>query len=358
MINNMSDKEKSEIDELISILNNIAPDFVETIEKRYSVLRVINYLGPIGRRSLSDKLDLTERNIRTASTALKKQGLIKISQEGMNITNRGKHTLDKLKYVFYTLKGLKILEDQLKEILKIKKVLIVPNSSDEDPFVYKDMGKTASKYMNSIIEDSSIIGLTGGTTIYQVVMEYKSKKDKEKYKNVTIIPARGGLGKEVEYQANTLVQNLANKLECNYKTLYTPDFLSKDAIESLLKEPSIKSITELIEHIDILVFGIGRADIMAERRGLENDEIQDLISKGAVSEAFGYYFNENGEIVHEISTIGIKLEKFKSTKNLIAVAGGSDKAQAIASISKLNKNLVLICDESVAKKIILKYKEE
>ncbi|SKC90224.1 sugar-binding transcriptional regulator [Maledivibacter halophilus] len=354
----MSNKKKSEIDELISVLNNIAPDFVDTIEKRYSVLRVINFLGPIGRRSLSDKLDLTERNIRTASTALKNQGLIKISQEGMNITDRGKNTLDKLKYIFYTLKGLKALEEQLKEILNIKKVIISPNSSGDDPFVYKDMGKTASKCINSIIKNDSIIGLTGGTSIYQVVMEYKNSRDIEKYKNVTIIPARGGLGKEVEYQANTLVQNLANKLGCNYKTLYTPDFLSKGTIDSLLKEPSIKSIIELIEHIDILVFGIGRADKMAKRRGLKNDEIQSLISKGAVSEAFGYYFNENGEIVHEISTIGIKLETFKKIENLIAVAGGSEKAEAIASISKLNKNLTLICDESVAKKIILKYKEE
>lgn len=356
MDNKIRSKEKFEIDELISILNNIAPDFMEVIEKRYTVLRVINFLGPIGRRSLSDKLDLTERNIRTASTALKNQGLISITQEGMNITARGKNTLGRLKYVFYILKGLKVLEEQLKDILKIKKVIIVPNSADDDPFVYKEMAKTASSYLNSVITHSSIVGLTGGTTISKVINEYKPKKDK--LSNVTVIPARGGLGKKVEYQANTLVQNLANKIGCNYKSLYTPDFLSQNAIESLLKEPSIKEIIELIEEIDILVFGIGRADTMAKRRGLSDEQIHRLMDRGAVSEAFGYYFNEVGEIVHEISTIGINLETFNNIDNLIAVAGGSEKAEAIASISKLNEKLVLVCDESVAKKIILKYKEE
>jgi len=352
----MIERDNFELDELISVLNNMVPDFMEVIEIRYSVLRVINFLGPIGRRSLSDKLDLTERNIRTASTALKKQGLINITQEGMNITARGKNTLDRLKYVFHILKGLKILEEKLKDILKIKKVIIVPNSSDDDPFVYQEMGKTASRYLKTIIEDNTILGLTGGTTISQLVREYKG--DKVKFDNVTVVPARGGLGKKVEYQANTLVQSLANKLNCNYKTLYTPDFLSQNTIESLLKEPSIKEIVELIDDIDILVFGIGRADSMANRRGLSDEEIDNLLKKGAVSEAFGYYFNESGEIVHEISTIGIKLETFKRLKKLIAVAGGSYKAEAIVSISKLNKNLTLVCDESVAKKIILKYKEE
>jgi central glycolytic genes regulator len=354
--NKIRSKEGFEIDELISILNNITPDFMEVIEKRYAVLRVINFLGPIGRRSLSDKLDLTERNIRTASTALKNQGLISITQEGMNITSRGKNTLDRLKYVFHILKGLKLLEEELKDILKIKKVMVVPNSVDDDPFVYREMAKTASNYLNSVITHSSILGLTGGTTILQFVEEYKPKKGE--LSEVTVIPARGGLGKKVEYQANTLVQSLANKLNCHYKSLYTPDFLSQNAIESLLKEPSIKEIIELIEDIDILVFGIGRADTMAIRRGLSDDQIQKLLSKGAVSEAFGYYFNEDGEIVHEISTIGIDLETFNNIDNLIAVAGGREKAEAIASISKLNENLVLVCDESVAKKIILKYKEE
>jgi len=354
--NKRNEKDIFELDELIGVLNNMVPDFMDVIEIRYSVLRVINFLGPIGRRSLSDKLDLTERNIRTASTALKKQGLINITQEGMNITTRGKNTLDRLKYVFHILKGLKVLEDKLKGILKIKKVIIVPNSSDDDPFMDKEMGKTAAHYLKDIIKDNSIVGLTGGTTISQLVMEYRS--DKTKFNNVTVVPARGGLGKRVEYQANTLVQNLANKLDCNYKSLYTPDFLSKNTIESLLKEPSIKEIVELIEDIDILAFGVGRADAMANRRGISDGDIEALLEKGAVSEAFGYYFNESGEIVHEISTIGIKLETFKKLENLIAVAGGSDKAEAIVSISKLNKNLTLVCDESVAKKIIYKYKEE
>ncbi len=143
----------------------------------------------------------------------------------------------------------------------------------------------------------------------------------------------------------------------NIKQLYTPDSLSKASIDSLMNEPKIREIMNDIEHIDTLIFGVGNAKTMARRRGLKQDVIDTMVEKGAVAEAFGYYFNQEGEIVHEISTIGISLDKCKSLENIIAVAGGVEKAEAIIAISKLNEKLVLITDESVAKLILDRYEE-
>jgi len=341
----------------VELMKTITPDITNILETRYSILRIINYLQPIGRRNLSNKLGLSERNIRTEASVLKKQGLIEITSEGMNITPLGKNTIEKFKIVFHNLRGINELEKRVENIIKIKKVIVVPGSVESDELVFKEIGRAAANYLKNQIKEDSIIGLTGGTTMAHVVEEY-GKNEREGFKNTIIVPARGGLGKKVEYQANTLVQKLANKMNSRYKLLYTPDYLSKDAINSLMNEPIIREIMDYITKLDILVFGIGRADVMAKRRGLDKSKIEDLLQREAVSEAFGYYFNDSGEILHEISTIGIKLEQYKNMENIIAVAGGSDKAESIMAISKLNKSLVLITDESAAKKIILKYKEE
>lgn len=354
--NGKKEDQQLNIEQLIQTINKIAPNFISQIEDRYNILRVIDFLQPIGRRSLSNKLNITERTTRSEATLLKEQGLIEITTDGMNTTLDGKDTIEKLSMLFHDLKGLKTLEKRVKEIIGIKKVIVVPGSLDNDSLVLKDIGKMASKYIKEKIVNGSVIGLTGGTTISHVIREFK--KEKEKLDETTVVPARGGLGKKVEFQANTLVENLANKIGCKYKALYTPDSLSKNTIMSLKNEPSIKEIMDLIEKLDILVFGVGRADIMAGRRGLSKDIIEKLHKNNAVSEAFGYYFNDEGNIVHEISTIGINLKKFKSLKNAIAVAAGEEKTEAIISICKLNKNLVLITDEGVANNIILKYKEE
>lgn len=352
-----TNKNKDFNKEFIQTIKTITPDLINVLETRYEILRIINYLQPIGRRSLSNKICLSERNVRTEANLLKEQGLIDITPEGMNITSLGKNTIDSLKSVFHSLKGFNELERRVERITKIKKVIIVPGLANEDSLVFREIGKAAAAYLNKILHNGNVVGLTGGTTIARLVQEYPIN-EKHNLQDTIIVPARGGLGKKVEYQANTLAEKLANKISCNYRDLYIPDFLSKNTIDSLRNEPSIKEIVDLVRNLDILVFGVGRADIMAKRRGLVDADIESLIKKGAVSEAFGYYFNETGNIVHEISTIGIDLDKFKEMENLIAVAGGSEKTEAIVSIMKLNKNLVLITDEGVAKKIISKYKEE
>ena len=53
----------------------------------------------------------------------------------------------------------------------------------------------------------------------------------------------------------------------------------------------------LYEQVDIVVHGIGAAQEMALRRNSTEQEQQLLDQKGAVAEAFGYYFNANGNTI-------------------------------------------------------------
>ncbi len=76
-----------------------------------------------------------------------------------------------LKDVIHRIKGISDLEKTLRDILKVKKVIIVPGNSDENGLGLKDMGKTSSIYLKKLINKDSIIGVTGGTTMAQVAEE-------------------------------------------------------------------------------------------------------------------------------------------------------------------------------------------
>lgn len=65
--------------------------------------------------------------------------------------------------------------------------------------------------------------------------------------NIVVVPARGGLGREVEKQANTIASILAKKLGGTYKMLHVPDNLGKEAVKSLIKEPDIKDVVETLK---------------------------------------------------------------------------------------------------------------
>lgn len=337
------------MNKLIDMQKKLIPQVVELMERRYSILRQISLSEPIGRRTLSNMLDISERIIRSETEVLKEQNLINVAGSGMTVTEEGSELLDELKDVMNDVMGLSKLQQRVKEKLGIKKVIVVPGNFEKNESLLKDVAKSGAEYFLSILKDSNVVSVTGGSTMLEFASSLKSDK---KYNQTTIVPARGGVGKDVETQSNNIVAILGKKLGAHYKLLNVPDELGAEAMKTLSLEPEINKTLNYIVNTDILVFGIGRADEMAKRRKLPKSQVEEILSKGAVGEAFGYYFNKNGEIVCELNTVGIKLETFKSVKNNIAIFAGSSKAEAVTAISKINQNMVIITDEESAYKIL------
>jgi central glycolytic genes regulator len=103
----------------------------------------------------------------------------------------------------------------------------------------------------------------------------------------------------------------------------------------------------------MVLHGIGDAITMAERRSTSPEDMEKIIRRNAVGEAFGYYFNEAGEIVHKVLTIGLQLDDLTEVDTIIAVAGGASKAKAIrAYMKQAPRSTILITDEGAAKKLV------
>lgn len=335
--------------EILEILKEITPEITEIIEKRYLILGAISYNQPIGRRALSSELGIKERTIRDEVAILRDQGLLNIDLMGMSITDEGRNLLEKLHGIYSNLKGIPELEKRLEEILNIKKIVIIPGDSTDNRMLMREMGKITSRILKNMIQPKDIIGITGGNTMAAVAQEAKYDN---KSRDVVIIPARGGLGPNVETQSNSIAAKLAQQLGASYGLLYVPDTLEEDILELILKNEEVKESINMINNMNILVFGIGRGDVMGKRRNLSEEKINELMDKGVVAEAFGHYFDIEGKEIWEYKTVGLSLDKFKSLNNLIGVAGGEEKAKAIISISSLSKDMTLVTDESAARKIL------
>jgi len=337
------------MDELLKFQKKIVPELVELLELRYNILKTIYYYQPIGRRVLSSILNLGERCIRNEIKFLKEAELISINNLGMFINPEGEEIIIKLKKFLYELNGLSELESDICKYLHIKKVFVVPGNLDNDKTVLKDMGKVASDYLKTILRDDIVISITGGSSVKEIA---DSMQKCSKYKNILILPARGGIGRNVDIQSNTIAANLAHKINANYKLLHVPDNLSYNALEAILKEKNIVDIVNKIRNSDVLIFGIGIAEEMAKKRGMSDELICKILSKGAVGEAFGHYFNDEGKIVYYTPTIGIKNQDTKNIATLIAIAGGKSKAKAIISTEIDRTESVLITDQGAAQEIV------
>ncbi|MFD2045042.1 sugar-binding transcriptional regulator [Ornithinibacillus salinisoli] len=334
---------------LIDLQKKLYPDLLEIMQQRYAVLHSVDLFQPIGRRGLAEHTNLTERIVRSEIEFLHKQGFIHITSKGMHSTKEGKILLDQLADFMSEIMGLSVLEKQIKDKLQISNVIIVPGNSDKHEWVKQELGKACVGYLKQIVKSEITIAVTGGTTMAAVA---DVMTPLEKDSNYLFVPARGGIGEKVENQANTIVSEMARKTNGEYRLLYVPDPLSESTYQTIINEPSVNETLQQIKSADVVMHGIGDAIKMAERRKTSESLLQELKEKNAVSEAFGYYFNEYGSVVHKVRTVGIHLEDLVNINHVITIAGGTSKGQAIASYFKQGKTDVLITDEAAAKQLL------
>lgn len=336
------------MEDLLKVQQKLIPELVDKMYRRYTILTTIRLHQPVGRRSLSEFMNLTERVLRSETNTLKKQELIKVKPTGMEITEEGDQLIQSLESYFNMYSDGYHLAQIIKERYQINNVYVVPGDTDMDKAVKYEMGNQAGQLLEKTFYEDAIVSITGGSTMASVSESMHVLPFKTFY-----VPARGGLGENMVYQANTIAASMAKQTGGDYTTLYVPDNVSESTYEMLLHEPSVRHTLEIIKQSNITIHGIGDALKMANRRHSSKDVIEKLQHHHAVGEAFGYYFNSEGEIVHKVKTIGLQMEDLKSKQYIFAVAGGASKGEAIkAYLSIAPKNTILITDEGAAKNIV------
>lgn len=334
------------------LIEKIAPDVMDIVQERFMILRNINWMAPVGRRTLALKLGTTERVLRTETDLLKSLHLIDSSKSGMTLTSEGKKVMSGLEALMGQYSGMKQKERRLSEYFKIEKCIVVPGDSDAEEKVLASFGQTVSESLSTLLPDKeNVIAVMGGTTM-AAVAENMTVLDSNIRNNV-FVPARGGIGETADIQANSVSAMMASKTGGTSRPLYVPERVSKETYQSLLQEPFVQQALGLIEESTCVIHSIGRALHMAARRGMSETELVTLKNSGAVAESFGYFFDEDGKVVHKIPRIGLQLKDLEKVPYILAVAGGKSKAKAIHSYMKnAPQQTWLITDEGAANQLL------
>lgn len=329
----------------MDIQKRLLPDLTEVLKKRYTILHHISSTGVVGRRALATHLDLTERVLRAEVDFLKEQGLLITESSGMKLSDSGRKLLEDMEPIVKELLGLSYLEDALRERFSLKQVIIVPGDSDQSELAKKELGRVGAAELRKYASKDDVVAVAGGSTLAEVANFLTPAAH---MKGNLFVPARGGLGESVELQANSIASIMAKKTGGQYRLLHVPDHLGEEAYVSLMQDPNILEVVEVIRSARIVVHGIGDAMVMAQRRKVDRQTIAELKAEGALAEAFGYYFDREGKVVHKMPTVGLRLEDIQKTEVVIAVAGGKSKGEAIAAVMKFGHEDVLVTDEAAA----------
>jgi len=247
------------------------------------------------------------------------------------------------------------LEAKLKKKYNLKDIIIVPNENEDNATIKQRMGKAAVNYLDKLIKNEMILGVSWGTTMLQVAKNTQARPTT----GVTIVQLNGGVTRaEYDTHASEVAQKIGEKYRAVPFLLPLPAIVDNMNVKNaILSDKNIAQTLNLAKRADVIVFTVGKFDyesVLVKANYFENKEVDTLIQNGAIADVCSRIINNKGNICSEklnSRTIGIELDEIKNKKYSIAVAGGKDKVKAIKAALKGNLFNVLFTDELVASQL-------
>ncbi|WP_275940708.1 sugar-binding transcriptional regulator [Neobacillus terrae] len=243
------------------------------------------------------------------------------------------------------------LERLLEEKFGLKKALVASIPQYEDHIIKNYLGEKAAVYLNEIVKDGDIIGVTWGTTLYHVAIELKQKF----VKDVKVVQLKGGVS---HAETNTYASEILYLFGKAFNT--SPHYLPLPAIvdhavvkQAMEADRHIRRILDLGRESNIAIFTIGpvKKDSLLFQLGYFTDEDLESLYPNAVGDICSRFFDKNGNICNESlneRTLGINLDDLKKKEKSILVAGGPNKLEGIYGALKGKFANVLVTDQFTA----------
>lgn len=335
-------------DDIIRLMQTLAPDLATEMARRALVLERIAAMAPVGRRQLAARLHLTEREIRACANTLREHGFISLDTAGMTLTDKARELLPAVQGFTRSLNDLTALEERLAQSLHADRVCIVSGDADADGSVIDEVGRLAAQRVRAMLHSGSTLAVAGGSTMAATARAMHSPSPL----HVMVVPARGGWGKAVHTQANTLAAEIAGRLGGHHRLIHLPDYMDDAAKQEMLRLPDVREVMELIQRADVILHGVGCAEEMLRDAKMSPAQVRRLLADGAVGESFGAYYDREGQCLLESSSVGVDLARLSPGCRMIAVAAGKHKAEAIISVLRHDRHALLVTDEGAAREML------
>ena len=249
------------------------------------------------------------------------------------------------------------LEIALEQLFNLKKAIVCPSLKSNPQAIKERIGERAARYLESIMRNDDIIGVSWGTTMYEVALRARPMK---RIRGVKFVQSNGAVGRYSSKNNGTEILSLLSKAyNATSYTLPVPAIVDDKHVADLLKRESFtKEIFAMLDVTNIFVFSIGvptTNSVLVEAGYFTAEDIVSLQKKGAVGDICSRYFDITGQICNpdlDARTIGLELDKLRDKPYSIAVAGGREKAPGIIAACSAGYVNVLITDETAAEEIL------
>ena len=239
------------------------------------------------------------------------------------------------------------LERKLAEIYGLKDTLIVPSPA-EGIGANENIARAAAMYISNRLDTNTFINMGYGDTPSQILNNLATVTEHP----LSVVSLTGGVS---YYLPNTMSSVFNAKLYLIPAPLIVS---SKEVVEAMRKESSVNEILRMVQLSSLSVVGIGAIQENATiiKSGILNkSDFVYLKMQGAVGDILCHFIDKDGNLIDtsiEDHLIATPLSTLRKLENVIGVAVGSDKVEAIRAVLKGGYIDILITDETTAAELL------
>jgi lsr operon transcriptional repressor len=285
------------------------------------------YKENLTQNEIADLLELSRSKVVRLLDRARSEGIVQFQIKGI-----GKNGLS--------------IEKEFKEVFSLKNAFIIPTPHNKLD-LSDSLSKAAAQFLQNKLQAKDMLGLGWGRAVSGTIDYLSIEPDS----NISVVTLTGG----VNYYLHNRRQKEGGMEKFQDIHVIPAPFLAstEEMAEIFLSEPSIKDILDLSKFTKYIVVGIGGtypdATIIQEEKMTMN-ELTFIKHQNAVGDILGQFYDRNGNILdlpHHKRLIGTDLASLKGL-NVIAVAGGEKKIEAIYGALKGKYITTMITDEATA----------
>ena len=248
------------------------------------------------------------------------------------------------------------LSSRIAQRFGLEEVFIVPTSVEHtEADVLRSVSEMGALYLENHLQPNQVITLTWGKTLLQVARALTDHP----VKGAVIAQTLGGLNTGHAINPYRVASLFGEKLHASVHHLYVPVMVaSKEMRELFLSDPGVQATLAVARLAAITLISVGKVDHSATvvQTGLLSASLMDqLRARGAVGDISGHYFDIRGKrIAGDVDDrmMALPWEDFQRLGNVVAVACGLDKRDALLGALRTGLLNRLIVDDQTAQALV------
>jgi DNA-binding transcriptional regulator LsrR (DeoR family) len=226
----------------------------------------------------------------------------------------------------------------------LREAYVVPTAKADLPAdVMQAVSKMGALYLQSNVKPDQILAVAWGRTLLEVARTLENHP----VKGLVVAQSFGGLNNGESFNPLRVTSLVAEKFHARVYHLYVPAITAtKELREVLLADAGIRSALDVARRSSAMIVESGFLDLPTLDR---------LKALGAVGDISARYFNIKGQHITgdiEDRIIGLSWDDLAKLNNVVAIACGTEKTEAIVGALRTGLVHVLITDDQTAKAVL------